>query len=458
MALARARRQIEVFDIAIVAVVTKALGAFIVLVIILMPYYRSDPTQAPVVQAVEDYLGAIRRDVEAAQRRLNEPNPDRTALDQLFEQAKSEIAKAQGMIQGVRDKLDQAKAQIDRLEARDTELQNRAAQLEAELGRAQAEVARLQQTNKDLTADNERVRAADEALKSENQDLRKRMQDMERQVAAAAGLKDQNAALQQQVSALEQDIQQERNENNALQEKNQSMNEQMEKMQQRAVGTEDPTLVMRWFSVGLILPECSDIDFVLYVRWDGRLRNATTGGDMPEARPFMASLPEQRTPLLGHRYFDLGTKGDTGSLGEKALQQEGLLALGRTQTQIKMFQAVSRAEGSYSVYLVAKDPQAFRQRQCAVHPYYLSWTGATLGQKIVLSQKRPYAWLRRFRVNKDGTNTLGVTPKDDDEFQTELEGFSKQQSAALCTERRICGTEDAHRFALQASQKARAAP
>src|SRR5262249_37492988 len=123
------------------------------------------------------------------------------------------------------------------------------------------------------------------------------------------------------------------------------------------------------------------------------------------------------------------------------------------------FQGVSRAVGDYSVYVAAKDPAALRRRECAVHPFYLSWTGATLGQKIVLSQKRPFAWLRRFHINKDGTNTLALAPGDDEALQGEMAEFSRSQSAILCTERKICGTEDAHGFALQALQRAsRAAP
>ena len=172
------------------------------------------------------------------------------------------------------------------------------------------------------------------------------------------------------------------------------------------------------------------------------------------ARTFRASQPEERTPLLGHRYFDVGAKNDSGPLSDKALQQEGLVAFARTQTQFKLFHGVSRVEGNYAVYVAANNPQALRQRQCAVVPYYLSWVGPTLGQKVVLSQKRPYAWLRRFRINKDGTNTISVPPKEDDEFLSELEEFSKTQSDGLCQgPRQICGTEDAHRFALQAQQR-----
>ena len=47
----RPHRQIEVFDISLMAVVTKAMGAFLVLMLILIPYY---PTGPNVEQTVED--------------------------------------------------------------------------------------------------------------------------------------------------------------------------------------------------------------------------------------------------------------------------------------------------------------------------------------------------------------------------------------------------------------------
>lgn len=428
MALARARRQIEVFDIAIVAVVTKALGAFIVLVIMLLPYYRSDPTNAPVVQAVEDYLGETRRAIEAAEREAANVGGDRAALENLFQRAKDSVEKAQGIVQAIRDKLDQAKAQIDRLEARDREVQEQLAKADAELNQARGRIAQLQ-SEKDGLAQSNRTLAADNSR-----------------------LQGQTQSLQQQIASLNQDVARLNEQNEALSQQNKNTESDMENLRQRALKAEDPSLVMRWFSVELAITDCADVDFVLYVRWEGRLRNAYFQTEMPEPSPFAAAHPEQRTPLLGHRYFDVGARNDTSSLGGKALEQEGFLALARTQTQFKIFQAVSRAEGDYSVYVSAKDPQALRQRQCAIYPYYLSWGGATLGQKIVLNQKRPFAWLRRFRIKKDGSNTIALDPKDDDQFRSDLDEFSRSQSDSLCKERRICGTEDAYLFALQASR------
>src|SRR5262252_1480024 len=103
MALARVRRQVEVFDIAIVAVVTKALGAFIVLVILLLPYYRSDPANAPAAQAVQDHLRDARMAIEYAQRGLQRASPDPAALAELLERARDSVEQAQGYVQALRN-------------------------------------------------------------------------------------------------------------------------------------------------------------------------------------------------------------------------------------------------------------------------------------------------------------------------------------------------------------------
>lgn len=453
MSLVRPRRQVEVFDIAIVAVVTKALGAFIVLVIMLLPYYRSDPANAPAVQAVRDHLRDARLAIEMVQQALNEKAPDPAALSGLVERSRQSLDEAQGFVQALRNSLDQASAQIGRLEAREADLEQQIAKLQAELSQASAQVGRLQaergfleQSNSSLKAENADLRANDQKLKTANGDLQRRNRTLEGEIEAAA-------AVRTKVASLEQEARNARSQNDIMRQRNENLSREVESLRQRANRSEDPALVIRWFSVGLAMPECSDIEFSLYVRWEGPLRNGQTGVAMPEARKFDAGLPEQRTALLGHRYFDLGAKGDTGVLGERALQEGGFGALARTQTQFKMFYAVSRVPGNYSVYVAAKDPQAFRRRECAVYPFYLTWAGPTLGQKVVLTQKRPFAWLRRFRINKDGTNTLGIDPKDDSEFVQELDAFSKAQSENLCRERKICDTEDAQNFALRAAQR-----
>jgi len=68
-----------------------------------------------------------------------------------------------------------------------------------------------------------------------------------------------------------------------------------------------------------------------------------------------------------------------------------------------------------------------------------------------MTQLRPFAWLRRFKVNLDGTTTFGTLPRGDEQFKSDLAEFSKKQSQILCEKKSICDTIDAHLALLDPS-------
>src|SRR5262245_50407434 len=402
MALSRPRRQFEVFDIAIVAVVTKALGAFLVLVVILLPYYRSDPINAPVVEVVRDNLRDARRAVEAAQSELIKKS-DHQKLAELIERARHSLEQAQGYVQGLRNKLDQASGQIKRLEAEAAENKAKAEEALRQLDQARERVSELQGKVESLERDNQTLRTENVALHAETGRLK---QDMQR-------LKDQVEALQSRLQAETRTSQEmrarmtslERDRDRARQDADQARREadqaqrDVDRARQEAADTRrenerfkekfrgrgqlDPSVVMRWFSIGLIIPECADVQFTIYVRWEGSLINAGSGIAMPNS-PFEAINPTKRTTLLGHRYFDLGAKNDDGVLGDKSLREAGVTVLGRAQ--LKLFNAVSSEVGEYSLYIAPNNLHALAGRRCTIHPYYLTWAGAVLGERVVLTQ------------------------------------------------------------------------
>ncbi len=428
MPLARPRRQSEVFDIAIVAVVTKALGAFLVLVIILLPFYRSDPANAPAVNIMRDHLESSRRAIEAVQKDLTE-GVDAKELAARVEQLKRGIDHAQGYVQGLRNNLDQSSGQIKRIEAELAEALAKAEQAQLEADRARQQLVGLQATTDSLRQNSQR-------LQNQVDDLQRRLQA---ELAVAQQLRDRNSTLERERDRAKQDA-------IAHQQQLQRVQQERDSLARSANRNLDASIVMRWFSIGVIMPECSDIKFTLYVRWDGSLVNAGSGINMPN-REFEAVDPTKRTTLLGHKYFDLGARHEEGALSDSSLREAGISALGKTQ--IKLFNAVSSLEGQYSVYIAPADPSALTGRRCPIYPYFLSWAGATLGNRIVLTQDQPFAWLRRFRINRDGTNTLAIPPSEDDKFRDDLASFSRNQTQRLCSERSICGKEDAHRYALR---------
>ena len=105
----------------------------------------------------------------------------------------------------------------------------------------------------------------------------------------------------------------------------------------------------------------------------------------------------------------------------------------------------------WSVYVGLRDPIEQGDRECIVEPIYLSYAGLIPGDKIVMTQLRPFAWLRRFKVNLDGTTTFGTLPRGDEQFKSDLAEFSKKQSQILCEKKSICDTIDAHLALLDPS-------
>ena len=101
------------------------------------------------------------------------------------------------------------------------------------------------------------------------------------------------------------------------------------------------------------------------------------------------------------------------------------------------------------VYFAAVDPSALRNRECLVSPIFYTWRGVVRGRKIAITKSRPFAWLRRFKFAAEGQPTVGQLPEADVEFLRELGEFSRIQSEKLCEKRSVCGTEDAHLFAMR---------
>ena len=133
------------------------------------------------------------------------------------------------------------------------------------------------------------------------------------------------------------------------------------------------------------------------------------------------------------------------------LDTAGLEDFNKNGLHTKLFYGVSRATGSYSVYVGLTDPHALGERECAIQPFYLSSKGLIPADKVTITQQRPFAWLRHFKIEADGTTTLKTSPWQDDEYKRELAEFSNKQSKLLCERKSLCGTVDAH-YALLLSR------
>jgi hypothetical protein len=126
----RPNRSIEVFDIALMAVVTKAMGAFLVLMLLLMPYYSSGPVGQQNAEELAKAVAEAQQKIEALQRRIQEAARSPEELDRLLEDLQKQLEEAQRLIARLRRDNDALNAQVRRLEERESSLRAQIAQLE----------------------------------------------------------------------------------------------------------------------------------------------------------------------------------------------------------------------------------------------------------------------------------------------------------------------------------------
>lgn len=121
----RINRSIETFDISLMAVVTKAMGAFLVLMVLLLPYYTPDPQSRESMEELTRMLSAIKSKVNEVARKLG-PEESKSPSAKSLQAAIDELAKAADMLPKMEGMLNKANAENERLRE-----QNR--QTEAEL-------------------------------------------------------------------------------------------------------------------------------------------------------------------------------------------------------------------------------------------------------------------------------------------------------------------------------------
>lgn len=150
MAFRRVNRQIEVFDISLMAVVTKAMGAFLVLMILLMPYYRSSPAYQKPVEDVRQEIESLRKRLAEMQQNLGRFKEDPEKLKRELAAALEQIDQLKIKIAGLERQLDQAWSQVTRLQDDVAKLEALRQQLEAEKVALAEEKAKAEQARDKL--------------------------------------------------------------------------------------------------------------------------------------------------------------------------------------------------------------------------------------------------------------------------------------------------------------------
>lgn len=153
MAMRRASRQIEVFDISLMAVVTKAMGAFLVLMILLMPYYKSNPTYQAPVKDLSKELNDVQKQLDDMKRKLGSDNSDPAAMRQELDESRQQIAQAQKSMDKLSKQLDQAWSQYQQAKDENSRLQQQVATAQQQVAQAQSQSQAAQQQAAQAQAD-----------------------------------------------------------------------------------------------------------------------------------------------------------------------------------------------------------------------------------------------------------------------------------------------------------------
>jgi hypothetical protein len=195
--------------------------------------------------------------------------------------------------------------------------------------------------------------------------------------------------------------------------------------------TEDEGIMKRWFSVQLLVDNCKGVDLFFYVRFEGQF------SDLHYAKKFDAAAMMSSPRSEDYRTIATGDKYEELTVSDLVPER-----------RIMVFHTIARREENDAVYIAVKDPRSIGDAACGIKPVFFTWTGRITGEKILLTSKRPFAWLRHFQISLNASNTLPIEPKYDKQFLADLANFSAEQSKGLC-DHGVCGTEDAHLYTLR---------
>ena len=185
MGFRRPSRQIEVFDISLMAVVTKAMGAFLVLTVLLLPYYTSSPNVDATSAQARDELEQARKQVEDLARQLGAHPDDADALRRELQKMRDTLTAAEQKIDDLSKQANALNSQLQRARAdaqsaQDEATRARAAQRQAQIAEADMEV----QANQGAQSLRAKQVAAAELEQQANQAAQGQR---ERQIAEAEG-------------------------------------------------------------------------------------------------------------------------------------------------------------------------------------------------------------------------------------------------------------------------------
>jgi uncharacterized coiled-coil DUF342 family protein len=204
----RPHRSIETFDISLMAVVTKAMGAFLVLMLLLIPYYKSGPLGQKPIDDLAKKVEEVNQNIKTVVDKLTTGGAE--DLRKLLDEALKELDEARKLIVELKRAVDQLNAQVKRLEEEKAALTAQVQQLQKDKAALTALVAELQNQIEPLKAQIAELQKENDALKAELADLQRQVEQLKAQVAELQNqiepLKAQIAELQKENDALKAEL------------------------------------------------------------------------------------------------------------------------------------------------------------------------------------------------------------------------------------------------------------
>jgi hypothetical protein len=133
----RSNRSIEVFDISLMAVVTKAMGAFLVIMLLLMPYYKSGPVGEKTAAELAKELNQAQEELKKAIDNMKKSDIDPQELERI-----------KRLLEETQRRLQMAQTLADRLKRENDQLNSQVSRLESELQESKQKLAKEEQKNK----------------------------------------------------------------------------------------------------------------------------------------------------------------------------------------------------------------------------------------------------------------------------------------------------------------------
>ncbi len=190
MAMHRPVRQIEVFDISLMAVVTKAMGAFLVLTVLLLPYYSSSPDIDATTAEAHAQLEQTRKQLDDLARQLADDPQNADALRRL-----------QAALTAAGQKIDDLSKQANALDSQLQRARKEARDAQDDATRAKTAQQRAQVAQAEME---QQANAAAQAARASRAETATMEQQANAATQAARASRAETADMEQQANQLAQ--------------------------------------------------------------------------------------------------------------------------------------------------------------------------------------------------------------------------------------------------------------